>query len=464
MNAMVQNFHFEPGTLIAYDGYQVVVSGPVHGGIAVRDRFIGEGEAPRHFVISSQAVLDLLSRNDVEIDSSFNINDSDHSEYITGETHFEDRSDEDRRLAHQREAWCLSTQAVLKHGRYTETRIKANYSEIKKLAYDRQRLNALGTASKNGEFLAKGWGAKSVSNFCKKYFSTQDRQPRALVSKAAGGNHSKRLSPAEDMLLDACCRSYLSTAEPSGASIIRLVRRRFREVRKERLKAGDTRPFSTPHANTVYRRLKRFTRLERVLGREGFQAAQKEFSPTQHGVRALKPGELIKLDFWKGDVFTFSKRAEFWDLLTPDLQKVLKDGKKIGKKTQRQRLWICVALDVATRMPLGLGIAETPNPKTVIGVLDQITRDKSDLSRLAECKMPWAQHSGIGTIVVDTGGEFFDSGVQDAILAAGGSFIYGRAGVPADKPFVERLFGGFRTLLADELPGKTGYSPLCLPN
>ncbi len=72
MNAMVQHFHFEPGTQIAYDGYEVVVSGPVRGGIAVRDRFTGEGEAQRHFVISDQVVQGLLSRNDVVIKAEFN--------------------------------------------------------------------------------------------------------------------------------------------------------------------------------------------------------------------------------------------------------------------------------------------------------------------------------------------------------------------------------------------------------
>ncbi|KEP70713.1 hypothetical protein DL1_16140 [Thioclava dalianensis] len=68
----------------------------------------------------------------------------------------------------------------------------------------------------------------------------------------------------------------------------------------------------------------------------------------------------------------------------------------------------------------------------------------------------------MGTIVVDTGGEFFNDEVQAAILAAGGSFVYGRAAVPMDKPFRERFFGGLRTALADELPGKAGFSPKCL--
>jgi hypothetical protein len=462
VNAIVQHFHFSPGTLIAYDGYEVVVSGPVKGGIAVRDRFVGENEAQRYFVLDDQMVQKLLQRTDAVIDDNFDTDSSDISENLNSPSRFEDRSEAERHTAFQREAWCKATHSTLQGGPYTETRIKYKFAQIQSHAIDLQRINALGIKSKNGKFEGRTWGAKSVSNFCKTYYAQKNPHPRALLSDTPSGNTRRRLSAAEDCLLETCCRAYLSKAQPAKASIVRLVERRFREVRNERLRAGNTAPFLTPHSNTVYRRLDRFNRLELVFSREGRQAAQKEFSPTQHGVRALKPGELIELDFWKGDVFTFSKRSEFWDLLTPDLQKVLKDGKKDGPKSQRQRLWICVALDVATRMPLGIGIAETPNPRTVIELLDQIMREKIEMSTLAGCSTPWSQHSGIGTIIVDTGAEFFDNEVRTAILATGGSFVYGRAAVPMDKPFVERLFGGFRTLFADELPGKTGYSPQCL--
>lgn len=64
---------------------------------------------------------------------------------------------------------------------------------------------------------------------------------------------------------------------------------------------------------------------------------------------------------------------------------------------------------------------------------------------------------------MDTGPEFFNHKVQTAILAAGGSFVYGRTGVPNDKPFKERFFGTLRSFCADELPGKTGSSAQNLP-
>jgi len=463
MNVSVQRFHFEPGTLIEYDGFSVVVSGFGKAGLIVRDRFVGKEETSKYFVLSDLKVQEILGRLDVAVDIDFSKNDPDEFDTVpNAEVPWDGRSAGDKKAAFQREAWCLATQTVLRLPPYTEKRIEDRYAEIQAVAFDRQRLNGLGQV-KNGEFLARSWGAKSVSDYCKTYFAAKVPDPRLLISKKLKGNKSPRLTSAQNALLDKCCQKYLSKAQPSKTAIVRMVRKAFRHATQVRRANGDMRPFHAPHPNTVYTRLKKFTRLQLVIGREGYRAAQKEFSPTQHGVRALKPGELIELDFWKGDVFTLSKKGEFWDLLAPDLQKVLKEGKDEGKKDKKnQRLWVCAAMDVATRMILGVGLATTPNARTVIEVLDMVTRDKSDISRLADCKMPWSQRTGLGTVVVDTGGEFFSEEVQVAILAMGGSIVFGRAGVPMDKPFIERFFGGLRTMFADDLPGKTGYSIDCL--
>lgn len=465
MNAAVQAFHFEPGTLIEYDGLSALVMGFCKDGVIVTDRHGGEDAKQQHFVIEHSKIRELMTRIDVVIDQDFSRDDPDEAAQACNakslKAEWDRRSEGDRRKALQAEAWCIAARSVLKCKHYTETKVRYAYDEIRAKALDRQRLLANG-GGKKGAFPAKDFGAKRVSQLCNLYYSWKTPTPVSLLHKKSIGNTVSRLSAAQNALLDKCCRKYLSKAQPSGKSIVRFVRRAFRAATAERRAIGDLRPFPVPHQNTIYKRLGRFSKLELVVGREGYQEAQKQFSPTQHGVRALKPGEMIELDFWKGDVFTLSKKSGFWDVLSPDLQKELKEGKGKGKKKTRQRLWVCAAIDVATRMVLGIGLAEKPNARTVIEVLDMVARDKSGISRLADCRMPWSQHCGIGTVIVDTGAEFFNEEVQAAIVALGASYIYGRAAVPMDKPFVERLFGGLRTMFADELPGKTGFSPQCL--
>ncbi|MEP2983666.1 MAG: hypothetical protein ABJN39_19565 [Sulfitobacter sp.] len=468
MTIHVQHFSLPTGALIEYEGQSVVVAGLAKDGIIVRDRYVGDSEEARYFVIQDSKVRELLSRLDVTIDTDFS------SDTVDRETNTNVADDgwlhakyTEHRLAQQREAWCLAAQSILKGGSYTPTSIIKNYDKIRERAFDRQRLLALGS-DKDGEFPAKTWGAKSVSNYCKLYFGMEKPHPKVFLPKKLKGNTLPRLTLAEDVLLDKCCQKYLSKAQPSKTSIVKLVTIVFAKENCELLEQGRGTQLTVPHPNTVYRRLNKFNALQLVLGREGVRAAQKEFSPTQHGVRALKIGEMVELDFWTGDVMTFAKKSAFWDLLTPDLQKDLananmaKKAKGKGRPRTRQRLFICAAIDVATRGVLGVGVSEKPNARTVIEVLDMIGRDKSDISCLAGCRMPWHQHSGIGTIIVDTGPEFFNEEVQAAVVALGASIVYGRAGVPTDKPFVERLFGGFRTRFADSLPGKTGYSVDCL--
>lgn len=465
MTVHAQHFTLPTGTLIEYDGQSVVVAGLAKDGIIVRDRYIGETEEVRYHVIEDAKVQELLHRLDVTIETDFasdsvdekanaQVADDDwlHAEFAA------------LRLAQQREAWCLAAKSVLKGRPYTVTWIRKHYDEIKQRASDRQRLLQLGE-DKEGEYQARSWGPRSVSNYCKQYFGARKPDPRVFLPKTRKGNTNPRLTQAEDALLEKCCEKYLSTAQPSKASIVKLVTSFFARENAALREQGRSTQLKLPHPNTIYRRLKKFTAFELTTGREGFRAAQKEFSPTQHGVRALKIGEMIELDFWTGDVMTFSKKSAFWDLLTPDLQADLEmknKAKKKGTARTRQRLFICAAIDVATRMVLGFGMAEKANARTVIEVLDMIGRDKSDISLLAGCRMPWHQHSGVGTIIVDTGPEFFNEEVQAAVVALGASIVYGRAGVPMDKPFVERLFGGLRTRFADNLPGKTGYSVDCL--
>ena len=113
MNSAIQHFHFEPGTLIAYDGYEVVVTGPVKGGVAVRDRHIHPDENVRYFVLSDEKVHALLLRHDVVIDAEFSSDAPDDPGLEEKEIAFEDQTPEVRHVAFQKEAFCLAARSVL---------------------------------------------------------------------------------------------------------------------------------------------------------------------------------------------------------------------------------------------------------------------------------------------------------------------------------------------------------------
>ncbi|WP_298260929.1 hypothetical protein [uncultured Litoreibacter sp.] len=235
MNVCVQRFHFEPGTLIEYDGYSVIVAGSGKAGLIIRDRFVGDDEVVKYHVLTDGKIQEILNRFDVVIDTDFSKNDPNDPGFDVaegGEIPWENRSEADKKTAFQREAWCLAARSVLGLPPYTETLVENHYRDIKEAAHDRQRLNALGE-DKNGEFLARSWGAKSVSNFCTTYFTAKVPHPKLLLSKKLKGNTFSDLTSAQNALLDKCCQAYLSKAQ------------RFksvdRQVRRKSFPAGDQR-------------------------------------------------------------------------------------------------------------------------------------------------------------------------------------------------------------------------------
>lgn len=463
MNARPK-FHFPNGTLLEFDGHAVVVSGYCHDGVIVWNE--DRDGPPKHVVIQHARLREITDRVDFSADINYS-RDTPEEATLAAASKFaikswEVASTKEREEAQIKEAWVLACQTIISGGDYTWTAVERHFDKIEKEATKRQRRLHLGK-DKPGAFKVKTWGPKRISQFCRKYFSQLRPTAEVLLNQKNFGNTNPgRMTQQESKLLTDVCKKYRSTSQPSGASIVKDVKRAFEAASAALLEKG-MRPLTLPHKNTVYRRLARMPKHEKILGRDGLQDAQKQLSPTEHGVRALKPGELIELDFQHVDVFTLRDKSEFWGLLTPDLQEKLEEQeRKKSKKKKAQRLWVCAAIDVATRMILGVGVAETANVRTVIEVLDMVTRSKAELSRLAGCVATWFQATGLGTIVVDTGNEFFNKEVQEAVLSMGGAYIYGRTGVPMDKPFVERFFGTLRTMFSDELPGKTGYSPDCL--
>jgi len=458
------NYHFPKGTLLKYDGLAVVVEGFCDHGLIVRNEFqVGSGG---NLVIEHVKVCEIVGRADLLVDRNYSRDTVEDAEFAAAKRvavkAWANASAKEQLEAQMKEAWALACQMVISNGNYSWSAIERHFDKIQQEAFKHQKRLQQGR-DKAGAFKAKTWSPKRISQFCAKYFGQIQPTAEVLLNQKNPGNtNSGNMTSQECQLLTKVCKRYRSTSQPSTASIVKEVKKAFDKVSAE-LTAKGMRPLTLPHKNTVYRRLARIPEHEKILGRDGMQEAQKLLSPSEHGVRALKPGELIELDFQHIDVFTLREKSEFWGLLAPDLQKKLEDQERTKpKKKKVQRLWVCAAIDVATRMILGVGVAETANVRTVIEVLDMVTRSKAQLSRLAGCVATWFQATGLGTVVVDTGNEFFNEEIQAVILSMGGAYIYGRTGVPMDKPFVERFFGTLRTMFSDELPGKTGYSPDCL--
>ena len=180
-------------------------------------------------------------------------------------------------------------------------------------------------------------------------------------------------------------------------------------------------------------------------GRLGNERARALASSSSGGLTKLYPMQRIELDEWKVDVRTFLTRLGIIDLLPTDAIATL-------PKTRR---WICVAVDVATRVIVGIRIAKNPSAYDAVRTLAMAVSDKNEFARAIGAQAEWYHHGGLCTVSCDTGPAFLSSEFQTAVSDLGGHIHFGPVGVPELRATVERTFGTFATKFASLLPGRT---------
>ncbi|MDW3223402.1 MAG: Mu transposase C-terminal domain-containing protein [Paracoccaceae bacterium] len=153
----------------------------------------------------------------------------------------------------------------------------------------------------------------------------------------------------------------------------------------------------------------------------------------------------IEMDEWKVDVRTFLTRLGAIDNLPTHAVAAL-------PKTRR---WVCVAVDVSTRMIVGIRIAKNPSAYDAVRTLAMAVSDKTKFARAIGAQAMWDHYGGLCTVSCDTGPAFMSTEFQTAVTDLGGHLHFGPVGVPELRATVERTFGTFATKLASLLPGRT---------
>ncbi len=180
-------------------------------------------------------------------------------------------------------------------------------------------------------------------------------------------------------------------------------------------------------------------------GRFGTQRARALASSSSGGLAKLYPMQRIEMDEWKVDVRTFLTRLGVIEHLPAHAVAAL-------PKTRR---WICVAIDVATRVIVGIRIAKNPSSYDAVRTLAMAVTDKTEFAHAVGAQAVWPHYGGLCTVSCDTGPAFISTEFQTAVTDLGGHLHFGPVGVPELRATVERTFGTFATKFASLLPGRT---------
>ncbi|MEM5543652.1 hypothetical protein WNY61_12980 [Sulfitobacter sp. AS92] len=173
-------------------------------------------------------------------------------------------------------------------------------------------------------------------------------------------------------------------------------------------------------------------------------------------LKARMIAEAIEIDECEMPLWTFLNMTGLDKVVG---EKTMRQLKSEAKQSDVGKIWILVAVDVATGAPLAFHLAKNPNSDDTLELLRRLVSDKTQLAREAGCENAPPPAVRPFMIMMDTGSGLWNNIVPHAILSLGAMFRFGRTKSPSDKAFIERFFATLSSDIMKALHGYNGQGP-----
>lgn len=262
------------------------------------------------------------------------------------------------------------------------------------------------------------------------------------------GNPELRIPAATEAFIAQFASDYASRERPTKRRCYVDLASAIREHNGS-LEPGAT-SVHIPSYDTFSRRIDQMGAFFLCLARFGEKRAQTKFKPGSIGVGATYAGERIEIDSWLIQLHVLLIWGGMWDDLT--------DEQRHG--AERARVWVCVALDCATRVILGMALSATASTDAALAVVRMIVSDKTRYAEAVGAGSPWNMAVRPKTIVTDAGSEFLGERVRTTLAALRIDNVTTVAGEPWMRGTIERLFRTIHVSLMARFPGRTFENPI----
>lgn len=215
---------------------------------------------------------------------------------------------------------------------------------------------------------------------------------------------------------------------------------------------GEDKPLPYPSLKTFNKVINKLDKYDVYAGRYGVDAAKRKFVMVAAGLDITRPGQRVEIDEWQVSLMVLLIDAGLWEHLSPEQQ----------AEIERVRMWICVAIDCATRCVLGMRLAQTASSANVIAVLRMIVSDKTNYASAVGAITPWDMYLSPEAIVSDSGASFIADVTQAAIIDLTSAPKIPPVGLPHLRARIERLFGTVHTALISRFHGRTFENTVAL--
>lgn len=258
------------------------------------------------------------------------------------------------------------------------------------------------------------------------------------------GNRSFRFALEARLLINKAAMEFATRRKPSVAHVYRHAQKLFREENAVR-KAEGLRRLRVPGRKAVANAIRRIDPFAAYARRFGLDAANNYFTLSDDGVRADFPMQRIEIDEWKIDVSTIFETTAVVEMLDKDIRKRLPKGRR----------WLTLALDCATRCVVGIKISAEPQADSVVQVIEQVTRDKTDIAEAFGCTSGWPMGGNPHEIVHDNGNALIAPEVRRVTNDLGVENSTTPAAIARLRSRGERIFRTFGTELMPLVTART---------
>lgn len=258
------------------------------------------------------------------------------------------------------------------------------------------------------------------------------------------GHDAPQRAPELEALILKHSASYASETRSTKAGLYKNLLAEIDELNKTRAAAGLA-PLKRPSSKLFATKIRDLTAYALCAGRKGIAAARKKFVSISGGLDVTRPGERIEIDEWRVPLQTLIVDAGVWELLTLELQ----------EKVARERWWLSVAIDCASRCILGMRLAPSADSTSAIAVLAMVCANKGRFADAVGALTPWDMRCGYETVATDQGSAYIGDEFRAALVGAGGTPFNPPAGLAEMRARVERIFGTIHTQLISRFTGRS---------
>ncbi|KQS76437.1 DDE-type integrase/transposase/recombinase [Rhizobium sp. Leaf383] len=282
-----------------------------------------------------------------------------------------------------------------------------------------------------------GQRVPSVGHFNKMYRKYWDsgKKVQVLVSGDVG--------PKKPNTVDAESLALWEQAAETYATDARLTQRDVHQValamiaKANAVRGPDQHTLLAPSFKVMRRMITELGAYHVCCGRKGRAKADMKFGLSKGGFSFFRPGERVDIDEKQVDLMILLQYAHVWDTLT--------DEEK--ESARRIRVWVVVAIDLATRYVLAMKFCMAPNSQTTVDVIRMMMEDKRELSQHVGAISSWIGRCRPEMVYTDAGSGLVNDDVADIMVECEIDHTRPEAGQPQARGHVESSFRGHRRIV-----------------